>query len=524
MTPYTPDHTDAWATLSNMAKHPLSIAETFRADDQHTQRWYFRAAGIEFDFSKHGLSQTHLDALLELAKQSPLEARRADFLAGNAINQSENRAVLHPALRDFGDIEALTSQFRSDVERQREQMLEAADRVRSGIWRGLNGEQFTDIINIGIGGSDLGPKLAYEALREFRTDNLRVHYISNVDGAEIISLLRSLNPATTLTAIASKTFTTQETLLNAKTALNWYESELGIRNIASTPHVVALTANPENAIRYGVDPSRILPFEEWVGGRYSLWSSIGFSLACAIGSEGFTELLQGAHAMDKHFAESPFEDNVPVLMALIGIWHINFGKLPTQAVIPYCERMGLLSAYLQQLDMESNGKTTLQSGGTVNTDTGPIVWGQTGTNGQHAFFQLMHQGTHTIPVDFIAALSDALSNDEHHRTLLVNMFAQAAALMTGRSAPDGEPFRHYPGNRPSSLIMIPKLTPAALGALIALYEHKVFVQGVIWGINSFDQWGVELGKKLTNELLPLDADLSGFDGSTQHWMSRLNEL
>jgi glucose-6-phosphate isomerase len=228
--------------------------------------------------------------------------------------------------------------------------------------------------------------------------------------------------------------------------------------------------------------------------------------------------------MDKHFAESPFEDNVPVLMALIGIWHINFGKLPTQAVIPYCERMGLLSAYLQQLDMESNGKTTLQSGGTVNTDTGPIVWGQTGTNGQHAFFQLMHQGTHTIPVDFIAALNDALSNDEHHRTLLVNMFAQAAALMTGRSAPDGEPFRHYPGNRPSSLIMMPKLTPAALGALIALYEHKVFVQGVIWGINSFDQWGVELGKKLTNELLPLDADLSGFDGSTQHWMSRLNEL
>lgn len=524
MTPYKPDLTEAWAKLNELVKNPISICDAFKGDPRHAERWRFQAAGIEFDFSKHGLSPAHMSALIELATESSLDAKRRDFLTGEAINQSEDRAVLHPALRDFGHIEQLTNRFRPRVQQQRDLMLDAADRIRSGDWCGVHGDQFTDIINIGIGGSDLGPKLAYESLREFRSNSLRVHYISNVDGAEIKSLLSTLNPATTLTAIASKTFTTQETLLNAKTALNWYQSKLGLPDIASTPHVVALTASPENAIAYGVDPSRILPFEEWVGGRYSLWSSIGFSLACAVGSTGFAELLEGAHAMDKHFAESPFEENVPVLMALIGIWHINFSKIPTQAVIPYCERMGLLSAYLQQLDMESNGKSTMQSGETVSTETGPIVWGQTGTNGQHAFFQLMHQGTHCIPVDFIAAFEDALSDSEHHRTLLVNMLAQAAALMTGKSAPTGEPYREYPGNRPSSLIMMPKLTPATLGALIALYEHKVFVQGVIWGINSFDQWGVELGKKLTNELLPLDADLSEFDASTRAWMQRLNSL
>ena len=349
-----------------------------------------------------------------------------------------------------------------------------------------------------------------------------MHFISNVDGAEIYSLLKTLNPHTTLVAIASKTFTTQETLLNAKTALTWLGEGLGIEQVEASPHVVALTANAANAETYGVASERVLPFEEWVGGRYSLWSSIGFGVACAIGADAFTELLQGAHELDKHFAEAPLNQNMPVLMALIGIWNINFLNYPTLAVIPYCERLGLLSAYLQQLDMESNGKSTLLDSTPASTATGPIVWGQTGTNGQHAFFQLMHQGTHTIPVEFIGALRDTLSDPTHHRTLLVNMIAQASALMSGKSAPENEAYRDYPGDKPSTTILMEQLTPATLGALIALYEHKVFVQGALWGINSFDQWGVELGKKLTNELLPKDADLTQFDPSTQALMGLVN--
>ncbi len=522
MLDFRPEQSAFWAQLQTAAPNTPSIGALFEQEPSRVERLTFEAAGLRVDLSKNKVSQEQLELLLQFASQSPLTNHRSAMLKGEPINASEARAVLHPALRDFGNIPSLTDQYRDTVYQQRAQMLAAAEQIRSGEWLGYTGKTITDIVNIGIGGSDLGPKLVYEALREFRSDTLTVHFISNVDGAEIYSLLKTLSPETTLVAIASKTFTTQETLLNAKTALTWLRQGLGLDLVEASSHVVALTASATNAVKYGVAPERVLPFEEWVGGRYSLWSSIGFGIACAIGAEAFNELLQGAHAMDKHFAETPLHSNIPVLMALVGIWHINFMNYPTQAVIPYCERLGLLSAYLQQLDMESNGKSTLRDNTAARTATGPIVWGQTGTNGQHAFFQLMHQGTHTIPVEFIGALQDTLSDTNHHRTLLVNMIAQASALMSGKPAPDAQAYRDYPGDKPSSMILMEKLTPASLGALIALYEHKVFVQGSLWGINSFDQWGVELGKKLTNELLPQDADLSGFDESTQVLMGLLN--
>jgi glucose-6-phosphate isomerase len=519
---FRPELNAIWAQLQITAADTPDIAALFQQEPQRVSDLTLEAAGLRVDLSKNKVSQQQLKLLLEFAAQSPLSHHRSALFEGKPINSSENRAVLHPALRDFGEITALTSGYRDTVYEQRARMLTAAEQIRSGEWLGHTGKPITDIINIGIGGSDLGPKLVYEALREFRHNTLTVHFISNVDGAEIYSLLKTLNPETTLVAIASKTFTTQETLLNAKTALAWLRQGLDIEQVEASSHVVALTASAANAVSYGVAPERVLPFEEWVGGRYSLWSSIGFGIACAVGGEAFSELLQGAHALDKHFAEAPLDQNVPVLMALIGIWNINFLGYPTQAVIPYCERLGLLSAYLQQLDMESNGKSTLRDNTRANTATGPIVWGQTGTNGQHAFFQLMHQGTHTIPVEFIGALQDTLSDATHHRTLLVNMIAQASALMSGKPAPDGEAYRDYPGDKPSTMILIEQLTPASLGALIALYEHKVFVQGSLWGINSFDQWGVELGKKLTNELLPKEADLKAFDESTRALMGLVN--
>ena len=523
MLDFRPEQSAIWAQLETAASDKQTISVLFKQDPNRVSDFTFEAAGLRVDLSKNKVSREQLDLLLEFAANSPLADHRSAMLSGAHINTSEDRAVLHPALRDFGDISSLTNEHRDTVYQQRAQMLTAAERIRSGEWLGHTGKPITDIINIGIGGSDLGPKLVYEALREFRHDSLAVHFISNVDGAEIHSLIKTLDPETTLVAIASKTFTTQETLMNAKTALTWLRQGLGIEQVEASPHVVALTASAANAAAYGVAPERVLPFEEWVGGRYSLWSSIGFGIACGIGADAFTDLLRGAHVLDKHFAEAPLDQNIPVLMALIGLWNINFLQYPTQAVIPYCERLGLLSAYLQQLDMESNGKGTLRDHTPATTATGPIVWGQTGTNGQHAFFQLMHQGTHTIPVEFIGALHDELSDSTHHRTLLVNMIAQASALMTGKPAPEGQAFRDYPGDKPSTMILMEQLTPATLGALIALYEHKVFVQGSLWGINSFDQWGVELGKKLTNELLPKEADLSAFDESTQTLMGLVNE-
>ncbi|RZO06603.1 MAG: glucose-6-phosphate isomerase, partial [SAR92 clade bacterium] len=360
--------------------------------------------------------------------------------------------------------------------------------------------------------SDLGPRMACTALKEFASARLNIHFVSNVDGTDINDVLSNLNPETTLIIISSKTFTTMETLLNADKALAWLEKNLEIQNIRSSNHVIGVTANSKNAKLFGIDETRVVEFDDWVGGRYSIWSSIGLSLAISIGFDNFQIMLSGAREIDNHFRESPFDQNIPVIMAVLGIWYNNFLGAQSHAIIPYCERLTLFPSYLQQLDMESNGKSVDQNGEQLKYQTAPIIWGQTGTNGQHAFFQLLHQGTKFIPIDFIAPITQNQSDDKSQKILLNNMLAQSMSLMVGKKAKEGENHKSYPGNKPSSTLLINSLSPKTLGALIAIYEHKVFVQGTIWGINSFDQWGVELGKELSIALNK--GNISNIDPST----------
>jgi len=509
---YTPTTTSAWKSLEQQAEKAQhqNISGFFDQNPSRSSQMSVQCGEIFLDYSKNLVSDETWQALLELANQSPLEQHRAAMFSGEKVNTTEGRAVLHGALRaEIGDQRVASAAVESDqrVTLVKQQLVDVelvSEKIRSGQWLGSTGKAITDVVNIGIGGSDLGPKLACSALQEFAHPDIKVHFISNVDGAEILTTLKKLNPETTLVALASKTFTTHETLLNAKTARNWFAETLGLENAQSTRHFVGLTANRANALAYGIPADQILEFAEWVGGRYSLWSSIGLSIAISIGFEKFVEMLAGAREMDLHFQQAPLAENMPVIMALLGIWYSNFLGAQSTAVIPYCERLLLLPSYLQQLDMESNGKSTTLNGDSIDYQTGAILWGQTGTNGQHAFFQLLHQGTRMVPVDFIAAAVDNLSNEEHHRVLLGNMLAQASALMCGQDAPDGEPYRYYPGNKPSNTLLLDTLSPKNFGALIALYEHKVFVQGSIWNINSFDQWGVELGKKMANQLLASD--------------------
>ena len=509
---YTPTTTSAWKSLEQQAEKAQhqNISGFFDQNPSRNSQMSVQCGEIFLDYSKNLVSDETWQALLELANQSPLEQHRAAMFSGEKVNTTEGRAVLHGALRaEIGDQRVASAAVESDqrVTLVKQQLVDVelvSEQIRSGQWLGSTGKAITDVVNIGIGGSDLGPKLACSALQEFAHPDIKLHFISNVDGAEILTTLKKLNPETTLVALASKTFTTHETLLNAKTARNWFAETLGLENAQSTRHFVGLTANRANALAYGIPADQILEFAEWVGGRYSLWSSIGLSIAISIGFEKFVEMLAGAREMDLHFQQAPLAENMPVTMALLGIWYSNFLDAQSTAVIPYCERLLLLPSYLQQLDMESNGKSTTLNGDSIDYQTGAILWGQTGTNGQHAFFQLLHQGTRMVPVDFIAAAVDNLSNEEHHRVLLGNMLAQASALMCGQDAPDGEPYRYYPGNKPSNTLLLDTLSPKNFGALIALYEHKVFVQGSIWNINSFDQWGVELGKKMANQLLASD--------------------
>lgn len=500
-TAYRPTKLPAWRELAALAERGVApIAELYRQQPTRPEQLRARCGELLLDYGKNRIDAEVLESLLALAEQSPLAEQRRRLFAGEPINTTEQRAVLHTALRAApGD--PVDPAIAAEVAAQLAAVERVSGQLRSGEWRGDSGKPITDIINIGIGGSDLGPKMVCAALAEYCQPGLSLHFISNVDGAEILELLKRLDPETTVVAIASKTFTTQETLLNAKTAQDWYRDRLGLSQPQRSRHFLALTANPAEAIRYGIPTEQVLEFAEWVGGRYSLWSAIGLSIAVAIGFAQFKALLAGAREMDQHFCTAPLAANMPVLMALVGLWESNFQQSASYAVIPYCERLGLLPAYLQQLDMESNGKSCQLDGAAVDYRTGPVLWGQTGTNGQHAFFQLLHQGSQTVPVDFIAAINDPLSNAEHHRVLLGNMLAQSAALMSGQPAPDGQPHRYYPGNRPSNTLLLDQLTPHNLGALIALYEHKVFVQGVLWNINSFDQWGVELGKKMANQLL-----------------------
>jgi|TARA_B110000259_G_scaffold146402_1_gene165020 glucose-6-phosphate isomerase len=524
---YSPSSTAAWSALHSKASDTKEarITDLFATDPQRVNKFSLSVGDLFLDFSKNLVSDSVWSALLALAEQSPLESHRSAMFSGQPINNTEGRAVLHAALRaELTDAKTDEEKARiTQVKEQLQAVKQASDKIRAGQWLGSTGKAITDVVNIGIGGSDLGPKLACAALEEYSHPDLNLHFISNVDGAEILTTLKKLNPETTLVALASKTFTTQETLLNAKTAIDWFKEKLGLENAQSTSHFVGLTANPDNAKAYGIPDDQILAFADWVGGRYSLWSSIGLSIAISIGFEQFEQMLAGAREMDIHFQQAPLERNMPVIMALLGIWYSNFLNIESTAVIPYCERLLLLPSYLQQLDMESNGKATQRNGEPVDYETGAILWGQTGTNGQHAFFQLLHQGTRTVPIDFIAAAKDNLSNAEHHPVLLGNMLAQSAALMTGQAAPEGQQHRFYPGNKPSNTLLLKELSPKNFGALIALYEHKVFVQGSIWNINSFDQWGVELGKKMANEFLAGDLETADFDPSTQALFAFIEE-
>ncbi|MGB2172874.1 MAG: glucose-6-phosphate isomerase [Porticoccaceae bacterium] len=528
---YMPLNTPAWNRLIELASEiktsasPITIKQLFADDTSRVEKYSLQAGELKLDFSKNLIDDTIFEQLLNLASQSPLISHRDAMFTGEAINTSENRSVLHAALRANPSDDTSTdgTQRAAQVDKQLNAVERISNEIRQGKWVGSTGKPITDIINIGIGGSDLGPKMACTALEEFAHERINVHFISNVDGAQILTTLKKLNPETTLVSIASKTFTTQETMLNAKTAIQWFSDELGLENPKSSTHFIGLTANPSAAIAYGIPENQILEFSDWVGGRYSLWSSIGLSIAICIGFENFKQMLDGAREMDQHFQNAPLEKNMPVILGLLGIWYSNFLNAQSIAIIPYCERLVLLPSYLQQLDMESNGKSTSLDGEPVNYNTGPILWGQTGTNGQHAFFQLLHQGTRLAPIDFIAAVKDNLSNTEHHQVLLGNMLAQASALMEGQAAPDGEQHRYYPGNKPSNTLLLDELSPKNFGALVALYEHKVFVQGSIWNINSFDQWGVELGKKMANSLLDKDSGASEMDPSTKALFSYIEQ-
>ncbi|PCF95769.1 glucose-6-phosphate isomerase [Vreelandella nigrificans] len=512
-----------WQALERLRDKTANdrIRDYFTNDPQRFEKMSLRVGGLFLDYSKHHVSDEVLSKLLELADHSALVQRRAQMFSGDIINVTENRPVLHTALRNLSDepVHVDGNDVMPEINRTREQIKQFSEAVRSGEWKGYNGQRIKDVVNIGIGGSDLGPNMAVRALLKYRHPELHFHFVSNVDGTHIQKVLSRLDPATTLFIVSTKTFSTQETLLNAKTARRWFLENAG-EDADVGAHFIAASTNRKAAMDFGIREENVFEFWAWVGGRYSMWSSIGLPIALSIGFDGFIELLEGAHEMDRHFIEAPFSQNMPVLMALIGIWYINFIGAETQAIVPYDQALNQLPSFLQQLDMESNGKSVDIFGHPVNYKTGPIVWGQTGSNGQHAFFQLLHQGTRYVPIDFIASLKPEPGVEDHHFALLTNMLAQANAFMEGSQGDSKELSQHdpysCPGNRPSSTLLLDELTPKNLGALIALYEHKVFVQGVIWNINSFDQWGVQLGKRIAGEISErIDTNAADFDASTQ---------
>ncbi|MFT3813917.1 MAG: glucose-6-phosphate isomerase [Acidovorax sp.] len=515
----------AWQAL---ADHRDALAGTpiralFERDPERASRFSLEAAGLFVDYSKHPVVGETLSHLTALARATGVQARRDAMFSGERINTTEQRPVLHVALRDRSGTPRIVDgvDVAPQVAAVLAQMRAFCAAVRGGAWRGHTGREITDVVNIGIGGSDLGPKMVCEALKPYAHPRLAMHFVSNVDGADIAAVLAQANPETTLFIVASKTFTTRETLVNAHTARAWLLAG-GASEAAVARHFVAVSTNAAAVAAFGIDTANMFAFWDWVGGRYSLWSAIGLPIALAVGMEGFEQLLDGAHAMDNHFAQAPLERNLPVLLALLGIWQQNFLGAASQLIAPYDDRLHRLPAYLQQLDMESNGKSVTRAGARVDYATGAVIWGEPGTNGQHAFYQLVHQGTAIIPSDFIVCMRPHHGLAEHHDILVANCFAQAEALMNG--APSAtEPHRHFEGNRPTTTICLDRLDPASLGALIALYEHKVFVQGVVWDINSFDQWGVELGKKLAVAIekeLAAPGAVHTHDGSTNQLINR----
>ncbi len=542
-----PTTTMAWL---NLAEHFLDIEsvhmkDLFAKDPDRFETFSLRFEDILLDYSKNIITLETRLRLLELAEETQLREAIEAMFSGDTINQTEGRAVLHTALRNRSNTPVLVDgeDVMPAVNAVLDKMEVFCGAVHSGEWKGYTGQRITDIVNIGIGGSDLGPVMVTEALRPYWQEGIDVHFVSNVDGTHIAETLKRVNPETTLFMIASKTFTTQETMTNAHSARGWFlETAEDAEHIKK--HFVALSTNETGVSEFGIDPVNMFEFWDWVGGRYSLWSAIGLSIACTIGFDNYRQVLEGAHAMDTHFREAPFSENMPILLALIGIWYNNFFDAESEAILPYDQYMHRFAAYFQQGNMESNGKCVDRSGDTVIHQTGPIIWGEPGTNGQHAFYQLIHQGTKLIPCDFLAPAISHNPIGDHHVKLLSNFFAQTEALMNGKTEAEVRaelktsgksqaeiealvPFKVFPGNKPTNSFLFPQLTPRTLGSLLAMYEHKIFVQGIIWNIFSFDQWGVELGKQLAKKILPElenDATVSTHDASTNGLINAYKEM
>ena len=531
-----PTKTDVWNKLQihdDKMQH-TSMKDMFAEDPDRFNKFSIASEDILLDYSKNIINNETMELLFQLTRECELGDAIEKMFSGDKINETENRAVLHTTLRNFSgnpvcvDGEDVMPEVKSVLQ----QMKEFSEKLLSGEWKGYTGKPITDIVNVGIGGSDLGPVMVTEALKPY-WKNIIPHFVSNVDGTHIAETLKKLDPETTLFMIASKTFTTQETMTNAHTAREWF-----LKNVKNEDHIkkhfVAISTNEEGVTKFGIDPKNMFRFWDWVGGRYSLWSAIGLSIACTIDYENFEQLLKGAYEMDDHFRTASFENNMPVILALLGIWYNNFFNAETQVILPYDQYMHRFAAYFQQGDMESNGKSTDRAGNPVEYQTGPIIWGEPGTNGQHAFYQLIHQGTKLVPCDFLAPAISQNPIGEHHKILLSNFFAQTEALMKGKTEKEVReelktagkseaeiekllPFKIFKGNKPTNSILFKKLTPYTLGSLIAMYEHKIFVQGVIWNIFSFDQWGVELGKQLAKSILPElenDETITDHDSST----------
>jgi len=542
-----PTKTKSWKKLKEHCRvmKGRQMKSLFDRDPHRFSKFSARFGDITVDYSKNIITRETLRLLLGLARECKLKEAIEKMFAGDEINETEKRAVLHVALRNRSNtpIHVNGSDVMPEVNAVLGQMKRFSNAVISGNWKGCTGKAITDIVNIGIGGSDLGPVMVTEALKPYWKPQLRPHFVSNIDGTHIAETLKTVSPETTLFIIASKTFTTQETMTNALTARRWFLDSAKSDSLVKH-HFVAISTNEGEVKKFGIDPENMFRFWDWVGGRYSLWSAIGLSIACTIGFEHFVELLEGAHAMDIHFRETSFEENIPVVLALIGVWYNNFFGAETEAILPYDQYLHRFPAYFQQGNMESNGKQVDRGGREVNYQTGPVIWGEPGTNGQHAFYQLIHQGTKLIPCDFIAPAISHNPVGDHHKILLSNFFAQTEALMKGKepeevleelrqSGTKEEeikkvlPYRVFKGNRPTNSILVKKMTPRTLGSLTALYEHKIFVQGMIWNIFSFDQWGVELGKQLANRIFPELTDETGVtshDSSTNGLINTFKEF
>ncbi|MEK0412424.1 MAG: glucosephosphate isomerase [Pseudomonadota bacterium] len=530
-----------WQSLNQHKKdiESISLREMFKSDPNRFNQFHIQFNDLLLDYSKHRISKETISLLIKLAKEADVEGWRNRMFRGEKINSTEHRAVLHTALRNQN-----TSPIISDgedvmpkVKNVLKKMRRFSEEVRSGLWRGFSGKTITSVINIGIGGSDLGPAMVCQALKAYGSKTITPYFVSNVDGADLSQVLEKCNPETTLFIIASKTFTTQETMTNAFSAREWF-LQAAKDNQHIKKHFVALSTNQHAVSEFGIDTENMFEFWDWVGGRYSLWSAIGLSIALYIGMDGFEDLLKGGFEMDEHFKTAPIEQNIPMMMGLLGIWYINFFNFPTHAILAYDQGLSKLAPYLQQADMESNGKFINRDGEHIDFHTGPVIWGEVGTNGQHAFYQLLHQGTEIVPADFIMPIESqyALGKDgnEHHKILLSNFIAQTQSLMLGKTynearaeiekqGYEGEdiesfiPQKTFEGNRPTSSILFKKLTPKTLGQIIAMYEHKIFTQGIVWNINSFDQWGVEYGKQIAKQVLPKLSEKTptdNFDSST----------